>query len=71
MVLEPELSCLESWGATEGASFVVYSVIIGSELERSCLYFIIALDPELLCLGFQDTELCFQHRFGKPDIGFL
>ena len=31
-------------------SFAVYSIVIGSDLERSCLYVIVALEPELLCL---------------------
>ena len=33
------------------ASFGVYYVIIGSEPERLHLYVIVALEPELLCLG--------------------
>ena len=34
-----------------GASFAVYSIIIGSEPERSHLYVTVVLETELLCLG--------------------
>ena len=40
---------------TAGVSFTVYSVIIGSESERSCLYVIMELDPELSYLGYWGT----------------
>ena len=34
---------------------MVYSIIIGSEMERSRPSVIVALDPELSCLGSQET----------------
>ena len=46
-MLDPELYSLESWGETAGAFFAVYSVIIGSDPERSRLSVIVSLDPEL------------------------
>ena len=34
---------------------MVYSIIIGSDLERLRSYVIIALEPEISCLGYQGT----------------
>ena len=44
---------------TSGASFVVYSIDIGSDPERSCLSVIVAFETELSCLASQDMESRF------------
>ena len=32
---------------------------------------IVALEPELSCLGYQDVETRLLHWFSNPDLGFL
>ena len=54
-----------------GASFAVYSVIVGLEPERSLSYVIVALDLELSCLRSWYVESCLPRRFGEPELGFL
>ena len=56
---------------TEGASFAVYSVIIGSDLEHFRSSIIVESETELLSLGYQDMVLRLSRRFGKPDLGLL
>ena len=57
--------------AERGASFAVYSIIIGPDPERSRSSIIVALEPELSCLGYWDVESYLPRQFGDPELGFL
>ena len=48
---------------TAGAYLMVYSVIIGSDPERSRLSVILSLEPELLCFGSRDVVSHLPRRF--------
>ena len=65
------LSMFTSSVTTAGASFAVYSVIVGLDPERLRLSVIVALDPGLSRLWSRDLVSCFPRWFGKPYIGFL
>ena len=54
-----------------GASFALYSAIIGLGLELSSLSVVEDLEPGLVCLGTRYVDSCLPRRFGEPDLGLL
>ena len=54
-----------------GSYFLVVSITVGLEAERSCLSVIVALDLELLRLGSRDVLSRLPRCFGKTELGLF